>query len=196
MESISIFEEPFDRFLNKLVESPILRIRTIILVKKDPDWISNYFNGKVSGETVCALIMKSRKSYLLRRLMPLVLDCIQSQSITEDVFSAILKYDHPVVRERMIISLAHKSLPYEMIKTLCQTDVCFEPFFELVCQTYTDSAFTKCDFRKAVNYFMESPFHEMLPDLYQELQELESSDSQKIEELKRMVIRRMDNPEG
>lgn len=69
ISSISIFEEPFDRFLNKLVESPILRIRTIILVKKDPDWISNSFNGKASGETVCALILKSRKSYLLRQLI-------------------------------------------------------------------------------------------------------------------------------
>ncbi len=194
MESLNTLEP--DIFLNRLAERPMFRVKAFLRVQKDPNWISCSFNGNASGLALFVLVKKSRKSYLLRQLMPLILDCMQSQSITEEVFSAILDYDYPIIRVRMIVSLAHKSLPYEMVKALCQTEVCFEPFFELVCQSYTDGEFTEYDFREAVNYFIESPFHEMLPDLFQELQELESSDSQKIEALKSMVTQRTDNPEG
>ena len=140
--------------------------------KKNPDWIENNFIGEISEPIFCCFISKSNKNFLLRSILPYIVDCVIDESITDKIFSLLFSYEHDRMKEQMLISLAHKHLPVHMLKKLCETNKCFECYFELIIRIYKEDSTSADDVKEVMEYFLKSPFSEMIKELLSEMNAL------------------------
>ncbi len=159
---------------------PLFQIQIFRRYRKNPDLIEDSFSGELSEQVFLHFVQFSTGSFLAKRILPAVVDAVESQSISDPVFDALLTFPDKAVRESLVVSLSHKCLSVRQLKALCATGQCFECHFELAVRQYQDPDATPEDFREAIALFLNSPFAEMRADLWNELKELPCENPKKL----------------
>ena len=75
----------------------------------------------------------------------------------------------------MLISLSHKHLPVHMLRKLCETNICFECYFELAISIYQNDTTSSDDVQDVIDDFLKSPFSGMIKELIIEMNALNST---------------------
>ena len=148
-------------------------------MQENPDWIENNFTGGISEQIFYTFINKSENIFLLRSVLPFIVDCVTDESITDKIFSLLFSYEHDKTKEKILISLAHKHLPVHMLKKLCETNRHFESYFELVITIYKDNVTSADDIKEVIDFFLKSPFSGMIKELISEMNALNVTDFSK-----------------
>lgn len=71
--------------------------------------------------------------------------------------------------DRVIISLAHKKLTVSQLTVLCEKNIAFECFFELISIVYESSSYSAEQFQKALDDFKTCLYQDMQSELLEEL---------------------------
>ena len=172
-------KQQINEFCVQLLSSDDYKKRVYETLIDDPDHIENNYAGHLSESVFSELILKGNRDNIICETLPLIVDCVSDDSITEDVFELLISFKKKSTRTRLIVSLSHKKLNALMLKKLCLTNTCFECFFELIILMYTDSNYTPDDLHNSIELFLKSPFSDLKKPLFEELQSVKSDDKRK-----------------
>jgi len=179
MELINTFPENL-KSLNELCRHIIMQTSVGRQMSKAIENYPNLFEDRVIDTTLDADIFlklyqislnNPKMSFLLYRIV----DILHENSCSNEVLQLLTSYPDVHFRERFVIALSHKKMPVEMLKKLCETNICFECFFELIILQYANDEFSKEDLKNSIAQFLNSPFKEMWPDLVFELKKIETN---------------------
>lgn len=179
MDSTNIPQSSLEHLCIELMSSITKQWQVYRKCKRNPDWVENNFTGGISEQIFYTFINKSENNFLLRNVLPFIVDCVTDESITDKIFPLLFSYKHNEVKEQMLISLVHKHLPIHMLKKLCETNRYFESYFELVITIYKDNATSADDVKEAIDFFLKSPFSGMIKELISEMNALSVADFSK-----------------
>lgn len=154
---------------NIIVNSRIAACKCCILVKKNPDWVSQGFCGNVEEPVFLRLIDRSAKNKLMQDLLVSIVDVADAESITDCVFGKLTAFPEVLTREKIIVSLCHKKLSETQLLFLCNIGTEFECFFELSIIYYTESSYSIDHMMAFFEAFKKSSFSYMYTELLMEL---------------------------
>ena len=179
MELIHIFPNGLEELCLLLLKSRFARFCFFIKYKNKTDIIEEHFEGIISERIFLKYISYSVDKLFLRTFLSSFVDAMESSFITDEIFTALFNYPKEQNREQIIISLSHKALSKQQLKKLCETNQCFECYFEYVISVYLSEITTKEDVREAIAMFLASPFAKLKSDLQNELKTIECTNPAK-----------------
>lgn len=154
---------------NMIISSRIAACKCWLLLKNDPDWISQGFCGNVEEPIFLKLIDKSAKNKLMQDLLVSIVDAADAECITDRVFEKLTAFPKMLMREKLIVSLCHKRLSETQLSFLCNIGTQFECFFELSIIYYTDSSYSLDHMAALFEAFKKCRFGYMYTELLTEL---------------------------
>lgn len=147
--------------------------------KRIPDWIEDNYIGGISESVFICVINKSKNNFMLRSVLPFIVSCVTDESITDKIFSLLFYYGHHRTKDQVLIALSHKHLPVHLLRKLCETNRCFECYFELAISIYQNDATSAGDVQEVMDYFLRSPYAEMIKELLSEMNALSTTNVHK-----------------
>lgn len=87
-----------------------------------------------------------------------LIEQISSQSVTDQVFWALLMYPDQTVKNRLIASLSHLSLSVSQLFILCQYGLTFDCFYSLGELLYADNRINCTTYELFLRFFENSRF--------------------------------------
>ena len=179
VESNNTFQRTADVFCARIIDDKSFRLKVYNIVQHDRDYIKDNFSGRLSEVLLIKLIIRSYFDQKIREMLPLVVDSISNDSISNAVFKKLRLYKWRKTREDVVVALCHKKLPVNMLKELCRLNKCFECYFELAIEIYSNELHTVAELQEVMCMFLESPFAEMLPELLREMESYKMNDKDK-----------------
>ena len=98
-----------------------------------------------------------------------IIDVVDGDCINDLTFEKILIYPQLCVREKMLISLAHKKLNENQLRSLCDVGIAFECYFELAILYYTEKRYKLETLKAFIQEFSKCKYSYMLDELIFEL---------------------------
>ena len=177
----TLFSPKFDSIsslCNTILNSRIDAYRCYFILKRNPDWISNNYCGKVEEMYFLRLIDSSVDDKLLQTILVSILDSVDAECITDFVFRKLIEYPESIIRQRLIVSLCHKKLSEKQLRLLCNIGTEFECFFELSIIYYTESNYSLEYFKDFLESFKKCSFGYMYTELLTETLDFNKASSE------------------
>ena len=119
MESDNSFQKHIDEFCTSVIKSKDFRLNAYRAIQSNRDYIAENYSGHLSEELLSDFITRSYFDYRIRAILPLVVDSVSDDSISNKIFKKLISYKWRNTRDMVIISLCHKKLNKSMLNALC-----------------------------------------------------------------------------
>lgn len=171
MELTNSSLEPKDAesFVRKILNKSINVEAILQVIDEDPNWIEDNISGEISRSTLLEMLEFGSKNKNYNKLLISTIDIIEGKTIDDLVFKTILHYPNNDLRDRMLISLAHKKLKESQLRQLCNMAVSFECFFELAITYYTDRKYPLKSLKDFIEEIANGKYAYIVEDLAAEL---------------------------
>ena len=156
--------------IGRMVLDSVENLEYILLIlDKDPDWLENNSNREISCLTLLRIIERGYHSQKYESFLTYIIDVVDGDCINDLTFEKILIYPQLCVREKMLISLAHKKLNENQLRSLCDVGIAFECYFELAILYYTEKRYKLETLKAFIQEFSKCKYSYMLDELIFEL---------------------------
>lgn len=168
-----------ESYLSCILDKTLAPESFLNILESEPNWIENNSNSLVSDKILNEFVCASYKKHELGVVLTEVMDAVGVASISDLVFDAIMRHPDENIRQLLLISLSHKSLRENQLRSLCDEQICFECFFELAILYYTRAEYPIDKFSTFVDEFAKSKYSYLLVELISELMDCYTASSDK-----------------
>ena len=169
MESIDILKNNICDLCERILEDQEYLEQLCGMLEHDPDAIEKRYSGKLMPEILDRLVRLSYTNSLVQIALVPIVDILEANDITHDAFKLLMSHPKNKVKKAICVSLSHKKLPIGFLRCLCETNYCFECYFEYVLSIYSSSEYGADEFDEALDFFSKSSFSGMWDELQDEL---------------------------
>ena len=153
--------------LDKLIDLDIF----LQLLDDNPDWIEDNISGEITYSTLSEIIEVGYTDQKYGMFLTYIIELIEGCIIDDFMFDKIVFYPYNDIKEKMLISLAHKSLKENQLCRLCDLEISFECYFELAILYYTESEYQLETLKRFIGRVLESRYSYIIKELVMELKE-------------------------
>lgn len=168
-----------ESYLRCILDKTLAPESFLNILESKQNWIENNSNSLVSDKILNEFVCASYKKHELGVVLAEVMDAVGVASISDLVFDAIMRHPDENIRQLLLISLSHKSLRENQLRSLCDEQICFECFFELAILYYTRAEYPIDKFSTFVDEFAKSKYSYLLVELISELMDCYTASSDK-----------------
>ena len=139
--------------------------------KKQKDWCDNYMNincylkkimnsneivkclsfynvdGILQSDILEDFICYSIHHSYIRKFLPNVFNFCDCSSVTPEVFDKIKRFPNKKIRKNIFIVLAHRRLSFYQLSYICNQNICFEAFAQLLDIYLINDCFSSYDLK-------------------------------------------------
>ena len=158
------------------------------LLDDNPNWIEDNINGEITYPTLLKIIGVAYTDQRYGLFLTYIIEIIEGSFIDDFMFNKIIFYPYEDMKERMLISLAHKPLKENQLRCLCDLEISFECYFELAILYYTESGYSLETLKRFIGRILESRYAYIIKELVAELKEYHvASEKMKYEYIIKML---------
>lgn len=167
----------------RLILANSLNANTFIQVlDENPNWIEDNINGEISHPTLMEIVRAGYRDQKYGILLTHIIELVDGKEIDDLIFRKMFFYPYEDIRQRLLISLAHKKLTENQLRQLCNEAISFECYYELAILYYTKIEYNQERLEKFVEEVAKSKYSYILEDMVKELVECHiASDKMKYE---------------
>ena len=190
MESLnySLKGKDIEYIISEIINNSLNIDNFLQILDNDSNWIEDNIRGEISHSTLAKIVEASYNNKKYSTLLSYIIEIINGDVIDDFVFEKIINHPNKHIKNRVLISLAHKKLKENQLRYLCNTGIAFECYFELAILYYTENKYSLKSLKDFIREFSKSKYSYMREELIFELANYYmASNSEKCEHIKDLM---------